>query len=217
MDKIILVTPTYNNFKRLSFIKECIKIFSQNSNLFWILCEDNNEINIDVENLLKNSGMNYAYIAYGPTRDKGNEQRNKCYEYIVNNKLEGIVYNADDDNEYQLELFNEIRKTKNVSIFPVGNLGPSNIERPIVINGKVVKWDAGWLERKYPVDMGGFAFNSKFLYEKQNKNLKLWDFAGLGGESEFLCSIINDTFPIEFLCDNCRVCYVWHNELHKKF
>ena len=109
---IILVTPTYKNRYRLFFIKTCITVFSQVSNLLWILCEDDNNIDNDVSELLWQSGIKYIYLAYGPTRDKGNEQRNFCYEYIVNNNISGIIYNADDDNEYDIRLFEEIKKTK---------------------------------------------------------------------------------------------------------
>ena len=208
---LIIVTPTYKNPKRLFFINECIKVFSQIKNLLWILCEDNNTIDFEVNNLLLKSKINYTYLSYGPTKDKGNEQRNYCYEYIVHNNLTGIIYNADDDNQYNIKLFDEIKKTKNISIFPVGNLGPNGIERPIIKDGKILYWDAGWAERRFPVDMAGFAFNSKYLYKKK---LKLWMHHGVGGESEFISSITNGN-DFEFLCDNCTLCYVKHNELRR--
>lgn len=214
--KLILVTPTYNNPKRMFFINECIKVFNKVEDLIWILCEDNNTIDNEVNEILSKSEINYKYLAVGPTKDKGNEQRNFCYEYIVNNNINGIIYNADDDNEYDIKIFDEIKKTKNISIFPVGNLGPNGIEQPVIEDGKILYWDAGWTSRRFPVDMGGFAFNSKYLYKKNSENKKLWDFCGIGGESEFINYITNNDEELEFLCDNCNLCYVKHNELHKK-
>jgi len=217
MSEIILVTPTYKNPKRVFFIGECIKVFSNIQNLIWILCEDADGIDNEINEMLSKSGITYKYLSFGPTKDKGNEQRNFCYEYIVNNNINGIIYNADDDNEYDIKLFDEIKKTKNISIFPVGNLGgPTGIERPIIQNGKILYWDADWCSRRFPIDMGGFAFNSKYLYKKKLENKKLWDHCGLGGESEFINYITNSDEDLEFLCDNCNVCYVWHNELHNK-
>ena len=216
-DTIIFVTPTYKNPKRVFFINECIKKFSNIKNLIWILCEDDNNIDIEINELLSMTCIRYKYLSFGPTKDKGNEQRNFCYEYIVNNNINGIIYNADDDNEYDIKLFDEIKKTKNISIFPVGNLGPNGIERPIIQNGKILYWDAGWCSRRFPIDMGGFAFNSKYLYKKRSENKKLWDYYGIGGESEFINYITNSDEDLEFLCDNCNVCYVKHNELHNKF
>jgi len=217
MDKtLIFVTPTYKNAKRVFFINECIKIFKEINNLIWILCEDDNTIDVEINELLLRSGIIYKYLSFGPTKDKGNEQRNVCYNYIVNNNINGIIYNADDDNEYDIRLFDEIRKTDNISIFPVGNLGPNGVERPIIKNGKLLYWDAGWVSRKFPVDMGGFAFNSKYLYQKNKEGKKLWDHYGIGGESEFINYITNNYNNLEFLCDNCNICYVKHNELHNK-
>ena len=67
----------------------------------------------------------------------------------------------------KLNVIGHIRKTKNISIFPVGDLGPNGIERPIIKDGKILYWDAGWTQRCFPVDMAGFAFNSKYLYTKK--------------------------------------------------
>lgn len=216
MDKLIIVTPTYTNSKRTFFISECIKVFKNIPNLIWVLCEDADGIDIEINEMLTKSCITYKYLSFGPTKDKGNEQRNVCYEYIVNNDINGIIYNADDDNQYEMKLFDEIKKTKNISIFPVGNLGPNGIERPIIQNGKILYWDAGWSNRRFPVDMAGFAFNSKYLYKKKAENKKLWDHCGVGGESEFINYITDNDDDLEFLCDNCNTCYVKHNELHKK-
>jgi hypothetical protein len=65
-------------------------------------------------------------------------------QWILKNhdrKLKAIIYFADDDNTYDLRLFDEIRKTKNLSVFPVGFVGSSGspgITSPIVKNGKVI-------------------------------------------------------------------------------
>lgn len=44
----------------------------------------------------------------------------------------GVVYFADDDNTYSLELFDEIRKTKMISMFPVGLIRPAGISGPLL-------------------------------------------------------------------------------------
>lgn len=49
-----------------------------------------------------------------------------------NNKRNGVLYFGDDDNTFDLRLFNEIRTTKYVSMFPVGLIGQYAISAPIV-------------------------------------------------------------------------------------
>ena len=43
-----------------------------------------------------------------------------------------MVYFADDDNTYSTELFEEMRTTKKVSVWPVGLVGGLMVERPKV-------------------------------------------------------------------------------------
>jgi hypothetical protein len=60
----------------------------------------------------------------------------------------------------------QIRKTKRVSIFPVGLVSGAPVSAPIVedgeLNGFYVGWDGN---RKFPVDMAGFAFSVRHFKE----------------------------------------------------
>ena len=78
-----------------------------------------------------------------------------------------VLYFADDDNTYDLRLFDEIRKTKRVSVFPVGLIGKAMISSPIVAaNGTVIDFYEQFRgNRTFMVDMAGFAINVKFLLE----------------------------------------------------
>lgn len=209
--KIIVVTATYKRFERIPMISHLMSILNRRNDVTWIIVEDGDKKDERLEEILPDYAI---YMNIGPTNDHGSVQRNLALEYIFDNNLEGIIYNADDDNRYLDQVFDEIKKTKMVSVLPVGNLGPNGVEKPIIVDGKLIGWDANWLDRKFPVDMGGFAFNSKLL-----KDLKkpFWEHVGLGGESEFISKIITSTDEIEFLCDNCTKVCVWHNELKKLF
>lgn len=56
-----------------------------------------------------------------------------CLEkFTEKNALTGVLYFGDDDNTYDLRLFNEIRDTKNVSVFPVGLIGDYAVSAPVV-------------------------------------------------------------------------------------
>lgn len=48
------------------------------------------------------------------------------------NLFQGVLYFGDDDNTYDLRLFDEIRDTGNVSVFPVGLVGEYAVSAPVV-------------------------------------------------------------------------------------
>ena len=55
------------------------------------------------------------------------------------------MYFADDDNTYDVELFAELRKTRRVSMFPVGLIHPSGVSSPVLndrgrVTGKNLPW-----------------------------------------------------------------------------
>ena len=66
-----------------------------------------------------------------------------------------------------MQLFEEMRATNKVSIWPVAFVGGQTYERPIVSEstGKVVDWHASWhkKERRFPTDMASFAFHVDLL------------------------------------------------------
>lgn len=64
----------------------------------WIVAEDAATPNATVRTVLDETGVPFVYLAAGPTRQKGHAQRSAAYEYIRTQRLEGVVYNMDDDN-----------------------------------------------------------------------------------------------------------------------
>ncbi len=198
----------------MAYLERCIQTFLKVQNLYWIVVEDDQAKNAEVEVLLAGSGLNVLYLDHGPTRCWGNRQRDYALGYIKRQRLKGIVYLADDDNFYDVRLFDEVRKTQRVSIFPAGHLGPSGIERPVVCGGKIIAWHAHWKTRKYPMDMAAFAFNAELL---DGLTEPLFHYKGRGGESEFMERIVRSADDLEILCQNCTQCYVWHNQPLEEF
>lgn len=203
-----IITCTYPRLGRINYLKHLKSLLDNQNKIRWIVVDDNDIIDQELIDFLPN----YAIHLYcGPTRDKGHAQRNMALEYIHDNNLDGIIYNADDDNKFDNKIFDELRKTNHIGILPVGNFPTpkGGSERPIIINGKFKSWNSFW-HRKFPVDMAGFAFNATLL-----RNLKkpYWKHKGVGGESEFLSKIASSEKDLQFLCNNCNDTYVWHNEL----
>jgi hypothetical protein len=207
---LILVTPTYARKDRLAYLQRWVQRLQGVDEITWLVVEDASVIDADVEELLTESGIPHHYWACGPTRMWGNAQRESALQRIVELKLSGVIYFMDDDNDALPQLFLELRTVQRLALLPVGNLGPNQVERPVVKDGKIFRWEAGWLERRYPVDMAGFAFHSSLLAEMSPP---YWDFVGpgRGGESEFLSKLAPDETVFEFLCHDCTRCVVWHN------
>ncbi len=80
----------------------------------------------------------------------------------------GLVV-SDDDNTYDLRLFHEIRKTRRLSMFPVGLVSGSPVSTPIVQDGQFSGFYVGWDgNRKFPLDMAGFAFSFTLLWSSRD-------------------------------------------------
>lgn len=206
---INIVTCTYPRPYRINYLSHLKKILIGIPKIRWIVVDDNDHKDPELIEFLPDFAI---LLNYGPTKDKGNAQRNYAWEYIYDNKLDGIIYNADDDNVYDKQLFNEIRKTIKFGIMPVGNLSTRDgqTERPILDkNGRFKGWNSYW-QRKYSTDMAGFCFHSSVL----NKIKKpFWSHKGFAGETEFISKILQSPHDMEFLCNNCTETYVWHNLL----
>lgn len=95
-----------------------------------------------------------------------------------------------------------MRRTKKVSVWPVGLVGGLLVEKPMVERGKVVGFNAGWRpERKFPIDMAGFAVSLKHLLSKPEAK---FSFSSQGGfqESDFL-SLLVSLDELEPMANNC--------------
>lgn len=211
-NNLIIITPTIYRPNRLSIFKRLGEILRQIDNFFWLVVEDGVELDLELKNYIKTVTSNFHYFEHYSQRYHYHDQINEALKYVKNNNLEGKVYIAEDSHLYEKELFDEIRKTNKIAVFPVGNVGPNGIERPIYVNDKILNWDSGWKERKFPVCRAGFSFDSNLL--KTIEELPLWNFIGrgVGGESEFIERFIENVDDLEVLCDKATRCYVWANE-----
>ncbi|EYC42780.1 hypothetical protein Y032_0518g2818 [Ancylostoma ceylanicum] len=125
---------------------------------------------------------------------RGWTHRNLALQYIRENynpDIDAVLYFADDDNSYDLRLFeNYIRQVKRLGIWPVGLVGGAWVEAPKVgKNGKVEAWDVVFApKREFATDMAGFALHVKELFRVMNASFdtKCAKTAGYGPESCFL-------------------------------
>lgn len=155
---------------------------------------------------------------------RGVIQRNTALKWIYDRVKEsgddsGAIYLADDDNVYDVRLFNEIRHTKNVSVFPVGLLYKYFVETPVLDKtGKFLRYHAGWNGgREYLIDMAGFAVSVRHFVDKAEKfyavgNQAIMAWKNGYQEETFLQAMQVPVAEMEFMAANCTKIYAWHTQ-----
>ncbi|KAJ3657716.1 hypothetical protein Zmor_009501 [Zophobas morio] len=229
---IYAVTPTYWRHVQKAELTRISQTLRLVPNVHWIVVEDSETKTDLVRNLIAESGLVVTHLhAKTPPfeqlkdkdprwkRHRGVEQRNAALKWLRSNlqvnKNNGIVYFMDDDNTYNVKVFEEMAKVKKVGVWPVGLVGGLNAETPILDekSGKVKGYKSGWkADRPFAIDMAGFAINldlilkseASFSY-KMEKGYQ---------ESEFLSYFIKKE-ELEPLADNCTKVYVWHTRTEK--
>ncbi|XP_028393382.1 galactosylgalactosylxylosylprotein 3-beta-glucuronosyltransferase 3-like isoform X2 [Dendronephthya gigantea] len=235
---IYCITPTYARLTQKADLTRLCQTLQHVWNFHWIVVEDSEHKTDLVSRLLKRCGVTYTHLAVrtsvhlrkkseGPRWKvpRGMEQRNKGLEWVRRNfdpgRMEGVVYFADDDNTYDVEIFDRMRHTKSVSIWPVGLVGGLRWEGPICKNNKVVNFRVAYKpSRAVPVDMAGFAVNAKLVANNPRLIFNPWSPKIGQGESDFL-EMITSRDKVETLGDLCNQVLVWHTrtsnvDLHRE-
>nr|XP_046181938.1 galactosylgalactosylxylosylprotein 3-beta-glucuronosyltransferase 1-like [Oncorhynchus gorbuscha] len=231
-----VVTPTYSRPVQKAELTRLANTFLHVPNLHWILVEDSPRRTPLVTRLLRETSLNYTHLNVetprnyklrGDTRDpripRGTMQRNLALRWLretfsSNNRHSqpGIVYFADDDNTYSLELFEEMRSTRKVSVWPVAFVGGLRYESPKVnLLGKVYGWKTVFdPHRPFAIDMAGFAVNLRLILFKPQAYFKLRGVKGGYQESSLLRELVtlNDLEP---KAANCTKVLVWHTRTEK--
>ncbi|XP_060887117.1 galactosylgalactosylxylosylprotein 3-beta-glucuronosyltransferase 3 isoform X2 [Labrus mixtus] len=182
---IFVITPTYARLVQKAELTRLSQTFLHVPQLHWIVVEDSPHKTPLVGDLLVKSGLAYTHLHMPTAKDRklqegdpswlkprGVEQRNEGLRWLREDRRaqpggdtqQGVVYFADDDNTYSLQIFEEMRDTMRVSVWPVGLVGGMKYERPVVEGGKVIRFHTGWRpSRPFPMDMAGFAVSLKLV------------------------------------------------------
>ncbi|KAK8600971.1 hypothetical protein V6N13_059288 [Hibiscus sabdariffa] len=179
LKQLIVVTPTYNRgfqayfLNRLGHVLKLVK-----PPLVWIVVEEKSE-SFETAEILRKTGVMYRHVvctrnSSGSPKDRGVHQRNAALEHIERHKLDGIVFFADDDNVYTLDLFESLRTVRRFGTWPVAMLAQSKnkaiLEGPVCNGSQVIGWHTNERSkrlRRFHVDMSGFAFNSTILWDSK--------------------------------------------------
>ena len=122
---IFAITPTYQRFLQKAELTRVANTFLHVPNFHWIVVEDSNVKTQLVANTLDETGLVYTHLNIRTprvlrrskskprwTKSRGLEQRNKALDWLRENvnphTTSGVVYFADDDNTYDIRLFEEV-------------------------------------------------------------------------------------------------------------
>lgn len=118
--QLIVVTPTYNRATQAYYLNRLGHVLRLvRPPVLWIVVEMN-AASMETADILRNMGIMYRHLVCAKNstdvKDRGVHQRNTALEHIERHKLDGIVYFADDDNVYSLELFESARQIRWVHV-----------------------------------------------------------------------------------------------------
>uniref|UniRef100_A0A1I7X950 Galactosylgalactosylxylosylprotein 3-beta-glucuronosyltransferase n=1 Tax=Heterorhabditis bacteriophora TaxID=37862 RepID=A0A1I7X950_HETBA len=158
------------------------------------------------------------------SKERGWTHRNLALQYVRENysiKHKAVLYFADDDNSYDLRLFDKyIRKIKRIGIWAVGLVGGALVEAPKVNSKGIISgWDVIFApNRPFATDMAGFAINIKELFRvNASFNSNCAKIYKEGPESCFLSQFKIKKEQLEPFGynDNPKEVLVWHTKTVK--
>ncbi|KAK7351481.1 hypothetical protein VNO77_10978 [Canavalia gladiata] len=232
---LIIVTPTYNH----QFQAYCLHRLSQTLKLvppplLWIVVEMTSQSE-ETADILRSSGIMYRHLICKTNltnpRHRSILQRNVAIAHIETHRLDGIVYFADDDNIYSLELFRQMREIRRFGTWTVakqsGDKSSIVLQGPICNGSQVIGWhidESNGKSKRFHAEMPGFAFNSTILWDpKKWHRPTLEPIRQLGSVKEslwvstFIEQVVEDESQMEGLMDNCTRVMVWHIDLESLY
>ncbi|CAH9121730.1 unnamed protein product [Cuscuta epithymum] len=229
--QLIIVTPTYNRALQAYYLNRLGQVLKLvQPPLLWVVVEMS-AASLETADILRKMGVMYRHLVCSKNmtdmKDRGVHQRNYALEHIERHRLDGIVYFADDDNIYSLELFESLRKISRFGTWPVAmlqqNKNKAILEGPVCNGDRVIGWHTNEKSkrlRRFHVDMSGFAFNSTILWDP-----KLWrrptaapirqlDTVKEGfQETTFIEQLVEDESQMEGIPTGCSKVLNWHLHL----
>ncbi|CAL4957225.1 unnamed protein product [Urochloa decumbens] len=182
--------------------------------------------------LLRGCGIMYRHLASsspearrrGPGRpavaERGGglrQQRNAALDHIEEHRIRGVVYFADEDNVYSLDLFHQLRSIRSFGTWPVAMLGVGKsktlLEGPVCDDTRVVGWHTNARDsrsRRFHVNRSGFAFNSSMLWDADKRAHQAWNYIRLLDtvregfqETTFIEQLVEDETHMEGIPAGC--------------
>ncbi|KAK5773151.1 probable beta-1,4-xylosyltransferase IRX9H [Gossypium arboreum] len=175
---LIVVTPTYTRplqayyLNRLAYTLKLAK-----PPLLWIVVEMNLQSE-ETADILRRSSVMYRHLVckrnLTDIKDRQVHQRNVALSHIETHRLDGIIYFANEDNVYSIDLFQQMRHIRQFGTWTVAkqtwDKSRFGLEGPVCNGAQVIGWHLNRLSRRFRrfhAEMSGFAFNSTILWDQK--------------------------------------------------
>uniref|UniRef100_A0ACD5Y4C3 Uncharacterized protein n=1 Tax=Avena sativa TaxID=4498 RepID=A0ACD5Y4C3_AVESA len=156
--------------------------------------------------------------------DYRSHQMNAALEVVENHRLDGVVYFADEEGVYSLQLFERLRQIRRFGTWPVPVISDGGnavvLEGPVCKQNQVVGWHTsgeGNKLQRFHVAMSGFAFNSTMLWDSKLRSHLAWNSIqhpemveqGFQGTT-FVEQLVEDESQMEGIPADCSQIMNWH-------
>ncbi|KAJ0025627.1 hypothetical protein Pint_08560 [Pistacia integerrima] len=229
--QLIVITPTYNRAMQAYYLNRLAQVLRLvQPPVLWIVVEEN-AASFETAEMLRKTGVMYRHLVcqknLSNVKDRGVHQRNVGLEHIEMHRLDGIVYFADDDNVYTIDLFESLREISRFGTWPVAMLAQSKnkaiLEGPVCNGSQIIGWHTNEKSkrlRRFHVDMSGFAFNSTILWDPKRwkrpfrNPIRQLDTVKEGfQETTFIEQVVEDERQMEGTPPGCSKILNWHLHL----
>ncbi|KAG2664880.1 hypothetical protein I3760_16G102900 [Carya illinoinensis] len=234
MKQLIVVTPTHCRALQAYFLSRLGQVLRLvPPPLLWIVVETNSA-SMETAEILWKTGVMYRHLVCASNstniRDRGVHQRNAGLEHIERHRLDGIVYFADEDNIYSLQLFHSLREIGRFGTWPVAMLEQRKdqtiLEGPLCNGSQVIGWHTNVKSkrlRRFHVDMSGFAFNSTILWDPKRRGghtsvpIRQLEIVKEGfQETTFIQQVVENESLMEGTPAGCSRIINWHLRLEAR-
>ncbi|KAL5231060.1 hypothetical protein ABZP36_029836 [Zizania latifolia] len=244
---VLIVTPTRARPLQAYYLRRLAHTLRlAPSPLLWLVVESG-EATRETAALLRGCGVMYRHLSspapdapQDPRRrgrrqqrpiDTRARQRNAALDHIEHHRLHGIVYFADEDNVYSLDLFYHLRHIRSFGTWPVAILAAGKsktiVQGPVCEGSRVVGWHTRERTKnpqgRFHVDMSGFAFNSSMLWDAKNRAHQAWNYirqldTAKDGfqETTFIEQLVEDETQMEGIPPGCSKIMNFHLRLEDK-
>lgn len=116
-EPLYIITPTYRRPEQIPELTRMSHTLMLVKNVHWLVIEDARVATKQVTRLLKRTGLKFEHLT-APMPEKykqkkgakprGVSNRNRGLQWIRANATNGVFYFADDDNTYDIALFDEV-------------------------------------------------------------------------------------------------------------